>query len=493
MGAAVKQCFVDKKYYDIQKKKILDNDRLLEHIICQDVMNILMHADYVTVNVLPANNKCLVHDNLKIERLEQENEHLFELLLSQDIVHICVNSLATRNECCEMQQSFIHEYNENLVLKAEIAKKEHMIEKKFFDEVSSTSASRSQPSGNTKNNMISRPTSSKLKDKVEVQPRSVKSNSNKKNYVAESDCNADVKHTILNSNSELICAKYNQCMFDANHDVYFLEYVNDVNVLSKSKSGKRSKTKQTWKPTGKVFTDIGYRWKPTGWTITIVGNSCPFTRLTSTEVEPLKETTLKLVTTSNLEIKIYRRKTKVAKLVDLNSELSILGSRLSRLFSGTVRFDNDQIAKIMGYGDYQMGNVMISKVYYVEGLGHNLFSVGKFCDSDLEVTFRKHTCYIRDLEGVDLLKGSRGSNLYTLSLEDIMSSSPIYLLSKASKTKSWLWHRRYLKGLWSQVVRSDPERGRSYDYLQACVKHIDRVRSIDVATQANSRSGSSTY
>ncbi|GJT22067.1 retrovirus-related pol polyprotein from transposon TNT 1-94 [Tanacetum coccineum] len=96
----------------------------------------------------------------------------------------------------------------------------------------------------------------------------------------------------------------------------------------------------------------------------------------------------------------------------------------------------------MGYGDYHMGNVMISRVYYVEGLGHNLFSVGQFCDFDLEVAFRKHTCYIRDLEGVDLLKGSRGSNLYTLSLEDMMLSSPICLLSKASKTKYWLWHRR---------------------------------------------------
>nr|GEV09640.1 retrovirus-related Pol polyprotein from transposon TNT 1-94 [Tanacetum cinerariifolium] len=43
---------------------------------------------------------------------------------------------------------------------------------------------------------------------------------------------------------------------------------------------------------------------------------------------------------------------------------------------------------------------------------------------------------------VDLLIGSRGNNLYTLSFEDIMTSSPICLLSKASKTKSWLWHRR---------------------------------------------------
>ncbi|GJR45249.1 retrovirus-related pol polyprotein from transposon TNT 1-94 [Tanacetum coccineum] len=105
------------------------------------------------------------------------------------------------------------------------------------------------------------------------------------------------------------------------------------------------------------------------------------------------------------------------------------------------RFGNDQIAKIIGYGDYRMGNIMISRVYYVQGLCHNLFSVGQLCDSDLEVAFHKHTCYIRDLEGVDLLKGSRGSNLYTLSLEDMMLSSPICILSKASKT-NWLWHQR---------------------------------------------------
>ncbi|GJY25973.1 retrovirus-related pol polyprotein from transposon TNT 1-94, partial [Tanacetum coccineum] len=72
----------------------------------------------------------------------------------------------------------------------------------------------------------------------------------------------------------------------------------------------------------------------------------------------------------------------------------------------------------------------------MEGLGHNLFSMGQFCDSDLEVAFRKHTCFIRDLEGIDLLKGSRGSNLYTLSMENLLLSSPICLLSKASKTKS---------------------------------------------------------
>nr|GEU96736.1 retrovirus-related Pol polyprotein from transposon TNT 1-94 [Tanacetum cinerariifolium] len=110
-------------------------------------------------------------------------------------------------------------------------------------------------------------------------------------------------------------------------------------------------------------------------------------------------------------------------------------------FLGTVKFGNDHVAKIMGYGDYKIGNVMISRVYFVEGLGHNLFSVRQFCDSDMEVAFRQHTCFIPNLDGVDLLTGSRGNNLYTLSLQDMMASSPICLLSKASKTKSWLWHR----------------------------------------------------
>nr|GEZ87648.1 retrovirus-related Pol polyprotein from transposon TNT 1-94 [Tanacetum cinerariifolium] len=111
-------------------------------------------------------------------------------------------------------------------------------------------------------------------------------------------------------------------------------------------------------------------------------------------------------------------------------------------FLGTVKFENDHVAKIMGYGDYKIGNVTISMVYFVEGLGHNLFSVGQFYDSELEVAFRQHTCFIHNLDGVDLLTGSRGNNLYTLSLGDMMASSPICLLSKASKTKSWLWHRR---------------------------------------------------
>ncbi|GJY89678.1 hypothetical protein Tco_0504874 [Tanacetum coccineum] len=83
-------------------------------------------------------------------------------------------------------------------------------------------------------------------------------------------------------------------------------------------------------------------------------------------------------------------------------------------FLGTVRFGNDHVAAILGFGDLQWGNILITRVYFVEGLGHNLFSVGQFCDSDLEVAFRRNTCFVRTLEGVDLLKGNRSTNLYTI-------------------------------------------------------------------------------
>ncbi|GKA95754.1 hypothetical protein Tco_0817849 [Tanacetum coccineum] len=87
-------------------------------------------------------------------------------------------------------------------------------------------------------------------------------------------------------------------------------------------------------------------------------------------------------------------------------------------FMGTVRFRNDHFAAINGYGDYVQGNLTICHVYYVEGLGHYLFLVGQFCDEDLQIAFHSNTCYVRNLEGDDLLTGSRDSNLYTISILD---------------------------------------------------------------------------
>nr|GEZ27228.1 integrase, catalytic region, zinc finger, CCHC-type, peptidase aspartic, catalytic [Tanacetum cinerariifolium] len=111
-------------------------------------------------------------------------------------------------------------------------------------------------------------------------------------------------------------------------------------------------------------------------------------------------------------------------------------------FLGTVRFGNNDFAVIVGYGDVVIGSMTIKKVYYVKGLGHNLFSIGQFCDKGLEFAFQKSTCFVRNEDGVDLLTGDRSSNLYTIALNEVASNSSTCLLAKASSSQSWLWHQR---------------------------------------------------
>ncbi|GJY64302.1 retrovirus-related pol polyprotein from transposon TNT 1-94 [Tanacetum coccineum] len=184
-----------------------------------------------------------------------------------------------------------------------------------------------------------------------------------------------------------------------------VNYLTYVNAPLPVKDALRT-VKQVWKETMKLFINVCYRWKPTGRKFTL-REQCPLTRLLKTYVGE-----------------------------------SLTAHESRKKFIGTVRFGNDHFGAIIGYGDYVIGDSVISRVYYVEGLGHNLFFVGQLCDSDLEVAFRKHSCYVRNEDGVDLLKGSCGSNLYTISVEDMMKSSLICLLSKAFKNKSWLWYRR---------------------------------------------------
>nr|GFB65639.1 putative ribonuclease H-like domain-containing protein [Tanacetum cinerariifolium] len=111
-------------------------------------------------------------------------------------------------------------------------------------------------------------------------------------------------------------------------------------------------------------------------------------------------------------------------------------------FLETVRFGNNDFAVIAGYRNVVIGSMTIKKVYYVEGLGHNLFSIGQFCDKGLEVAFRNTTCFVRNEDGVDLLTGDRSLNLYTIPLNEVASSSSTCLLAKASSSQSWLWHQR---------------------------------------------------
>nr|GEX51190.1 hypothetical protein [Tanacetum cinerariifolium] len=246
-----------------------------------------------------------------------------------------------------------------------------------------TSASGSQPSGNTKKDKILKTPSSAKKNKLEAYLRNVRTSLQNKKSVVYTKNIASVPESKLNVNSDIQCVTCNGCLFFDNHDSYVLEFINYVNARVKSKSAKKS----------------------------------------------LKRKVVQIV--------LWYLDSGCSK--HMTGDRSQLTNFINK-FLGTVKFGNDHVAMIMGYGDYKIGNVTISKVYFVEGLGHSLFFVGQFCDSDLEVAFRQHTCFIGNLEGVDLLIGSRGNNMYTLSLRDMMSSSPICLVQGLSKLKFKKYH-----------------------------------------------------
>nr|GEY79222.1 retrovirus-related Pol polyprotein from transposon TNT 1-94 [Tanacetum cinerariifolium] len=125
-------------------------------------------------------------------------------------------------------------------------------------------------------------------------------------------------------------------------------------------------------------------------------------------------------------------------------------------FMGTVRFGNDHVAIILGFGDLQWGNILITRVYFVEGLGHNLFSVGQFCDSDLEVAFRRNACFVRNLDGVDLKKQQSISSTKTSSKfkAEITSSSYGFVWSNGIASVIMDDYSRYT---WVHFLRSKDE------------------------------------
>ncbi|GJY07568.1 retrovirus-related pol polyprotein from transposon TNT 1-94 [Tanacetum coccineum] len=182
-----------------------------------------------------------------------------------------------------------------------------------------------------------------------------------------------------------------------------------------------SKTCSWWYP---KFTPSGYKWKPKS----PIGNVNPNVSM------PLGNASR----TANILEQMTPRCSN-----HMTGYLKLLTNFVEK-FLGTMKFGNDQIASILGYGDLVQGTITIKMVYYIERLNHNLFSVGQFCDADLEVSFQKSTCYIRDLKGNDLLTGSRSTYLYSITLQETSTPNPICLMAKATSLQAWLWHRRLL-------------------------------------------------
>nr|GEZ27190.1 hypothetical protein [Tanacetum cinerariifolium] len=285
-----------------------------------------------------------------------------------------------------------------------------------------TSFSRPQLKSNPMGDRVMHNNSQGKKQELEDQRMSVKL---PKNKTSVTTCNDSLNAKNLNVNS--VCATCDTCVLNDKHDMCVLNSVakpTKKTVASESNQKPRnlirklyervSKTCSWWYP---KFTPSGYKWKPkSGKENVNPNNSLPLGKI-------------------------------VLFIVDSGCSKHMMGNlklliNFVEKFLGTVKFGNDQIAPILGYGDLVQGAVMIKRVYYVEGLNHNLFFVGQFCDADLEVAFRKSTCYIRDLKGNDLLTGSRGTELYSITLQDTNCPNPICLMAKASSSQAWLWHRR---------------------------------------------------
>ncbi|GJZ59515.1 retrovirus-related pol polyprotein from transposon TNT 1-94 [Tanacetum coccineum] len=315
-------------------------------------------------------------------------------------------------------------------------------------------------------------TSSKLKKtEVEEHPRKhprISSISNKTKSVTA--CNDSLNSKTSNANA--VCATCGKCVFNSNHDACVSKFLNDVNARTKkpnvvpisTRKPKSQANKSVATPhkktvasestitSSKSYYRMLYKKMSKAWKWWIA-QQCPSTYkwVPKTQKKWVPKTQKKWVPKVRNESVPKRVSFAIVQLIlfivdsgctkHMTGNVSLLCNFVEK-YLGTVHFGNDQFAPILGYGDLVQGNITIKRVYYVEGLNHNLFSVGQFCDADLEVAFRKSTCFVRDLQGNDLLTGNRGSDLYTISLQDTTSSTPICLMAKASPTQAWLWHRR---------------------------------------------------
>ncbi|GJU77847.1 hypothetical protein Tco_1274917 [Tanacetum coccineum] len=354
-------------------------------------------ALYNGTEIVMTNHKpAVVHESEETLAIAESSKAIFkevkEMEESFDQMSAEVDQNTVDKQCVEIERKNLLIANENLIANFLSNQLLFAVEQPHVN--SSTVASRSKPRSNTKNNRY-RTANSVNQKTVKDYPMTNKSVWTKVNRV---DSSISSKRVVINLNSESVCKMCNKCLIFVNHDMCALKSLNSVNatplliILNKEKhiwkqKGKLSdnslkKTKRVWKATSKLFANVGYQWRPTGKKFSL-GEQCP---LTKHHVKCCS----KHMTRNHSKLKNFVEK-----------------------FIGTVRFGNDHFGAIMGYGDYVYGDSVIFGVYYVEELGHNLFSIGQFCDSDLEIAFRKHSCFVHDMNGVDLLKGSRFSPIYT--------------------------------------------------------------------------------
>nr|GEZ23391.1 hypothetical protein [Tanacetum cinerariifolium] len=334
--------------------------------------------------------------------------------------------------------------------------------------VDNTKTRRPQPRSNTKNDRVpSASKSSRSQNKeaeVEEHQRNLLLSKNNKHI--SSACN-NIKIDSQDVISKVVYAACLKCLISVNHDKCLSNY-----VIGKNSHGKNQKTKVSVKEIQKKYQPKVSKPKKVG------------TRESLATPKPRKPRFLLRWSPTG---KLFDKDGKIVDSSESKSKSdcsngenactsNILEPKIKRFPNSTSLFNRLSkfvYATILGFGDLKWGNKLITRVYFIEGLGHNLFSIGQFCDSDLEVAFRRNACFVRNLEGVDLLKGDRqfcdsdlevafrrnacfvknlegfdllkgdrSTNLYKINLHEMASASPICLMARASSTKSWLRHQR---------------------------------------------------
>nr|GEY58553.1 hypothetical protein [Tanacetum cinerariifolium] len=275
-------------------------------------------------------------------------------------------------------------------------------------DVNNKKTRRPQPRSNTKNDRVpfaSKSSRSKNKEaKVEEYHRNLLLYKNNKHIsLACNNSQIDSQDVI----SKVVCAMCKKCLISVNHDKCLRNYVNGKNSCGQNQKAKISvkEIQKKYQPKVTKPKNVGtreslatpkprksrfiLRWSPTG-------------KLFDTGGKIVDDSESK--STSDYSNGCSKHMTRNLKLI-----INFVWK-----FMGTVRFGNDHVAVILG----------------------------QFCDSDLEVAFKRNAYFVKNLEGVDLLKGCRSINLYTINLHEMASASPVFLMACASSTKSWLWHQR---------------------------------------------------
>nr|GEX70377.1 hypothetical protein [Tanacetum cinerariifolium] len=289
--------------------------------------------------------------------------------------------------------------------------------------IPSTSVSRPQLKSNQMEDKVMLNNSPGKKQEVEDHRRNVKFSNNKTSVTA---CNDSL--IAKTSNVNFVCVTCGKCVLNYNHDKCVLHYLNGVNSRTKmpmampisTREPKRIVNQSIATPLRSTVASESTNHKPRHTTRKLYKSVCvPLCQILHCI----------LILLQLVKIILFIVDSGCSK--HMTGNLKILTNFMEK-FLGSVTFGNAQIEPILGYGDLVQGTVTIKRVYYVEGLYHNLFSVGQFCDVDLEVAFWKSTCYIRDLKGNDLLTSSRGTDLYSMTLQDTSSPNTICLMAKAT-------------------------------------------------------------